>query len=175
MVVIIMPPPILSLEVPGIPRPQGSKKPFVSKGTGRAMMKESSGDNLASWRADVTEAARRARPENLIACPVQTVMTFKFPRPKSHYGTGRNVGILKATAPAYPISRGHHGDLEKLERAINDSIGHAGVWIDDVLVVDSHTRRVWATDQRDVGVTIDVFPLKSTITEPDPCPGEVAP
>lgn len=172
MVVEIMPEPLLRLEVPGFPRPQGSKKAFVNKKTGKAQMGESSGENLATWRADITVLATRARPAQIITGPVQTVIEFRFPRSKSHYGTGRNSLVLKATAPAYPVSVGRHGDLEKLERAVNDALTAAGVWDDDILVVDSHTTKVFATDARDVGAAITVFPLRATIAETPPWPKE---
>jgi Holliday junction resolvase RusA-like endonuclease len=55
-------------------------------------------------------------------------MLFVFPRPKSHYGTGRNAGTLKPGAPLYHASR---PDRDKLERAINDALKIAGIFKDD--------------------------------------------
>ena len=48
-------------------------------------------------------------------------VTCFFARPKSHYGTGRNAGRLKASAPPYPISKGRN-DLDKLLRLIFDAM-----------------------------------------------------
>lgn len=171
MVVEILPPPVFTVTVHGFPRPQGSKSAFVNKATGRAQMSESSGPNLKDWRANVQVAATQARRDTgaaMIAHPVQTVIEFRFPRPKSHYGTGRNARVLKATAPAYPVSIGRHGDLEKLERAVNDALTAAGVWVDDILVVASQTEKNYAADETDAGATITVFARPSTITEPKP-------
>ncbi len=49
-----------------------------------------------------------------------------FPRPKSHYGTGKNLGSLKASAPGWHVSV---PDADKVQRAIGDAL--TGVLIQD--------------------------------------------
>ena len=57
---------------------------------------------------------------------------FIYGRPKSHYGTGRNVGVVKASAPYYKASA---PDLDKLQRALGDALTQAGILRDDALIV----------------------------------------
>jgi crossover junction endodeoxyribonuclease RusA len=54
-----------------------------------------------------------------------------MPRPKDHYGTGRNSGTVKPSAPINPASM---PDLDKLVRCICDALTDAGVWKDDAQV-----------------------------------------
>ncbi len=60
-------------------------------------------------------------------------MTFVLPRPKGHYGTGRNAGKLKASAPRHPKGR---SDLDNYVKFCMDCItGMGKVWKDDSQVV----------------------------------------
>ena len=49
--------------------------------------------------------------------PLHSVLLFVMPRPKSHLGTGRNAGIVKASAPAHHIAK---PDLDNLIKPIWD-------------------------------------------------------
>jgi Holliday junction resolvase RusA-like endonuclease len=53
---------------------------------------------------------------------------FYLPRPGGHFGTGRNAGLVKNSAPLWPAVK---PDLDKLERAVFDSLESAGVWGND--------------------------------------------
>lgn len=64
--------------------------------------------------------------KSLAIGPVQLRVEFVFPRPKSHFGSGRNAGALKAGAPEY-MTRAP--DVDKLVRAIGDSL--SGIVIRD--------------------------------------------
>jgi len=55
----------------------------------------------------------------LLSGPVQVKVEFVFPRPKAHFGTGRNAGSLKASAPSYVSTT---PDLDKLARALGDAL-----------------------------------------------------
>ena len=65
-------------------------------------------------------------------------MDFSFPRPAYHYGTGKNAGNLKKTAPDFKQSA---PDLDKFARAVLDAIVQAGVLQDDSLVVSLHAEK----------------------------------
>ena len=117
----------VKFSVPGVPRPQGSKRHV---GGGR-MIEQVKG--LGDWRARVSLAAEQAAGEApLIDGPVHLQARFFFERPKSHYGSGRNAGVLKATAPDYPKSP---PDLSKLVRAVEDAMTGI-VYVDDARIVD---------------------------------------
>ena len=133
-------------DVTGTPGAQGSKA-FKGVRNGRAVMVESSA-KVRPWRQDVVAAAleelgRQGRPA--FANAVTVDLLFRFRRPKSHYGTGRNAGVLKDSAPKFPTSRAV-GDADKLARSTLDALVTAGVLADDSLVVDLNVhKRYWHT------------------------------
>lgn len=104
----------------GIPAPQGSKTPWGSEAN----------PNTKPWRANVAAEAALHRDQitgdSLAAGPLKIIVAFYFPRPKSHYRTGKHAGELKDTAPTYCATK---PDLDKLQRAIGDAL--TGVLIRD--------------------------------------------
>lgn len=120
----------LSFFVPGTPRPKGSKRGFPIRrkdGTHGVAMVESSGDNLTTWMRLVRAAAEESYYFPPTIGPVELTVEYWFARPKSHYGTGRNVGVLKASAPAKHITV---PDRDKLDRAIGDAL-EGVIWVND--------------------------------------------
>ncbi len=120
----------LGIWVPGLPAPQGSKRHV-----GRGVMVESS-KHVKPWREAVKWAAREAADASsweMADGPVVLSVVFLFIRPKSHYGTGKNSGVLKKDAPIY-ITR--KPDLSKLIRSTEDALVDAGVIRDDSLIVE---------------------------------------
>ena len=133
-------PPMIfvAFSVPGRAAPQGSKRHV-----GHGIMVESSA-RLRPWRAAVTAAAIEARDgAPPITGPVYLRVDISFPRPAGHFGTGRNAGKLRPSAPYFAPSRAV-GDLSKLIRAVEDAITDAGLWRDDsqVVVVTAVKRHV---------------------------------
>lgn len=127
--------------VPGIPQPGGSKKGFAVRtpsGKTRIAIVEDAKHN-APWRAVVSLAAREhfASP---LAGPLVVSFTFMMPRPKSHYGTGRNASTLRSTAPSVHTGK---PDALKLARSTEDAL--TGIaWMDDCQTVDLRTWKVYA-------------------------------
>jgi Holliday junction resolvase RusA-like endonuclease len=139
----------ISFRVYGRPAPQGSKRAFAIRKngvpTGKVAVIESSHDRVKSWRQAVLEAAAVAMPndlpgqDHLLDGAISIAITFVLPRPKSHYRTGRNAGILRDRAPRHP-----HGtpDLSKLLRATEDGLTSV-VWHDDAQVVKAAISKVY--------------------------------
>jgi Holliday junction resolvase RusA-like endonuclease len=109
-------PRIIELWVPGIPRPQGSKRAFALP-NGRISMAEMS-KKLPAWRSDVRTAGISADVV-MFTDAVKMTCNFVFPRPKSHWGTGKNAEVLKPDAPTYVTKV---PDLSKLVRGIEDAL-----------------------------------------------------
>lgn len=116
----------LNIRVHGTPAPQGSKRHV-----GGGVMVESS-KKVKPWRQDVVtaalEAATMAPDFTPFTGPVRARITFVFPRLKGHFGTGRNAGVLKASAPILVATK---PDLDKLVRSTFDALSTAGIWRDD--------------------------------------------
>ena len=144
----------VEIRVYGIPRPQGSKR---SLGNGR--MIEAS-PHVKQWRNDVMAAAAVSYKGAAITGAVELQIVFLFPRPKSHYGTGRNEQKLKASAPVHCISRAH-GDTSKLIRSTEDAISASSgypVIEDDSQVVALSCRKRYAEEGEACGAIIRIIP-----------------
>jgi len=122
----------ITIRVVGIPAAQGSKTL-----TRYGAMIESS-KKVKPWRTDVKEASLNCYTSGALNMPVKVDIEFVFPRPKSHFGTGKNKDVLKASSPRYCTSRGN-GDIDKLCRSTLDglSVSAGGsVLEDDCLAVE---------------------------------------
>jgi Holliday junction resolvase RusA-like endonuclease len=125
---------VLSFMVLGQPAPQGSVRAFVQGG--RAIV-TSANVKLRPWRDTVTWAARDAlglhteRPTFPIAGPVDLTVEFWLHRPKNRPKT---IDVLPLVPP----------DLDKLVRAVGDSLVNAGVIADDSLVTDLSVSKRYA-------------------------------
>ncbi|HLR94977.1 MAG TPA: RusA family crossover junction endodeoxyribonuclease [Jiangellaceae bacterium] len=125
--------PDIQITVHGIPAPQGSKTAMGRRRNGSVILVESS-RKVKPWRASVVAAAIPARPLAPLDGPLVADMVFTMPRPKGHYGTGRNAGALKARYVSAVPDR--IPDLSKLVRSTEDALTDAGVWADDARVVE---------------------------------------
>lgn len=153
-------PNVVSFEIAGHPESQGSKVSHVpTYGNGEVVRRHKDGcpgiamreaatcdcppmvttreDNprLETWRETVGWHARqsmgsREKFDGLL----EATFVFIKPRPKAHYGSGRNERILKDSAPAAPGTR---PDALKLARAIEDAMTNV-VYTDDSLIVTEH-------------------------------------
>lgn len=150
----------LHFSVLGLPVPQGSKRVF----NGRLV--DANHGTLRPYRALVAAegaaalARRICTPETSTGVTgakellsggaepapaptreaVAVALRFGLPRPKGHWGTGRNADRLKPSAPAWPATK---PDVDKLERAVLDAL--TGVlWADDSQVVVLSADKVYA-------------------------------
>ena len=142
----------LTFHVVGVAAAQGSKK-YV----GHGRMVESS-KAVGPWRESVRAAALAAMGDDWTPLdgPLHVAIAFHLPRPKGHYGTGRNAGVVKPSAPRYPAGK---PDIDKLTRAILDAVTSAGAWRDDSQVVQLRANKVWSEPDTAPYTFIGVVPL----------------
>ena len=143
--------------VRGKPAPQGSKVSFRN-----GYMKEAS-QFLMPWRNQIVSACIEQKINNgeIIKQPVEIFIDFLFHRPQAHYGTGRNEGNLKPSAPQYPTTR-TTGDIDKLCRSTLDglSVPSGGILLrDDSLVVNLRAKKSFATKGGFQGAFIHIWQL----------------
>ena len=143
--------------VRGKPAPQGSKVSFRN-----GYMKEAS-QFVMPWRNQIVSACIEQKINNceIIEQPVEIFIDFLFHRPQAHYGTGRNEGNLKPSAPQYPTTR-TTGDIDKLCRSTLDglSIPSGGILLrDDSLVVNLRAKKSFATKGGFQGAFIHIWKL----------------
>ena len=130
----------MKIRIYGNPAPQGSKTAIVRNG--RAIMFESN-KRLPEWRETVLMGATIARAEQgglTILGPVTVMMTFHMPRPKS-------------VSRRYPNSA---PDLDKLVRAVGDSLQESEVLANDGQIVTLVAHKVYAENDTYAGVEIEI-------------------
>ncbi|MEA2495595.1 MAG: hypothetical protein QOJ29_3506 [Thermoleophilaceae bacterium] len=126
------------------PAPAGSKRAFQHPRTGRIMVTDAS-KGSKPWQAEVrAAAAARFNGGGLITTPVRVEFVFYKPRPAGHYGTGRNAGTLKGSAPPFPATR---PDVLKLARGVEDALTGI-VWRDDAQIVSEHLEKRYGAPAR---------------------------
>lgn len=156
--------------VAGTPKPAGSKRAFVIPNTNRAVLTDASGKPGKDWRGDVRAKAEEAMGDEMpLGCPVGVVLTFYMPRPKGHYGSGKNADKLKGPdrAPRWNTSA---PDVDKLSRAILDAL--KGVcWTDDAVIAHKLASKPYADrhlgQRAGVRVQFEPLPLAAAVTSPE--------
>jgi len=144
-------PQVIEFFVPGLPKTAGSKRVFLNKKTGRPMVTDTSGKKGKDWRIDIQRAAWQAYDGPPLIVPLSVTLAFRLPRPKAHYGTGKNAAVLKESAPRRHIVR---PDIDKLSRAVLDALKGV-VWRDDAQVWAKSAMKGYA-DGEPPGVRVQV-------------------
>lgn len=140
---------MIQFTVPGEAVPQGSKKAFFVKALGRAAMTESSA-KLKPWRSLVSlKAQDTMNGQPPLDCPVMVLAVFEFPRPRGHFGTGKNETILKASAPSWKTSK---PDVDKLLRGILDALTGICFRDDSVVVEVRATKKYGISGKTEISV-----------------------
>ena len=150
----------ISFFVPGRPQQKGSTKSFRHAKTGK-IVTMSANKNLKLWEATVRLAAREANGKReALTGAVAVYVTFTFERPRCDYGTGKNAGTLKNSAPQEHTKT---PDIDKLVRGILD--GLTGVLFRDdrqVAVLMANKQWGWPAG---AGVTVkEITPLDGWAT-----------
>lgn len=110
-----------------------------------------------AWKMAVAEAWRhKVAPENAPRLsPFETAvslrLSFWFRRPKGHYGSGKNAGALKDSAPRVHTAK---PDLDNLAKAVMDVLTRLGAWTDDAIVCRLDVSRGWAQSQPGCQISI---------------------
>jgi len=136
--------------VPGMPVPQGSKSAMQHKNTGKVVMFDQSSKRLKPWRKSIKTLAQAAMGGDAWDGPVAVCLDFTFPRPKNHYGSGKNINVLKQSAPAWKTTK---PDIDKLARAVLDGLTGA-LFIDDKQVAKLTATKLFAERPERYGVHI---------------------
>ena len=146
------------------PAPQGSKS------VSRSGFAYEANKNTRPWRQAVASAAAEVMagvigkdpsmsqiisPREILTGPCRLEVFFVFTRPGSHFGTGKNAGVLKASAPTHHPKK---PDTDKLLRAIGDAL--TGVVVrDDSQFSEVIARKTYTEYGDSPGVRILVTPL----------------
>lgn len=109
-----------------------------------------SSKKVAPWRQAVSWELAQAKT-GMFSGPVSATIVFYMPRPKYHYGTGRNDGKLKESAPTFCDKK---PDLDKLIRSTLDAITMSGAVTDDAQIVVINAVKLYADPGKPIGALI---------------------
>ncbi len=146
---------MITFTVIGRPQQRGSKTAVPRRGGGfvtvggMPVLKDANKHSKA-WMDSVKLAAHQAYAGELLAGPIVLSVEFYFRRPQSHYGSGRNYGQVKESAPLWHTQT---PDLDKLVRCLGDALTGV-IWLDDKQVFETHSKRLWTTTTERAEVTI---------------------
>lgn len=117
-------------------------------------------------KADFLQMAQVNAPAVPIEGPIALSLLFVFPRPKSHYRTGKNAGILKDNAPFFHTSK---PDEDNLSKFVKDALNKV-YWRDDSLVCVAFNVKIYTSEKYPTPMTrvivrsndevFDIFNLK---------------
>lgn len=141
----------ISFFVPGIPKPGGSKTGFPLKNSKRIVITEACKDS-ANWRSTVALYAHQNYSGPPLKGPLNLEIIFYMPRPKYHFGTGRNADRLKPFAPSYHEV---NPDATKLMRSTEDALKGI-LWDDDSQVAIQLAKKPYSLQP---GAKITVKPI----------------
>ncbi len=111
----------------GVPATMGSKKAFIPKGCKFANVVDDNPEKLQAFQARMRVSMRKCvQFGDMWQGPVETGLIALMSRPKAHFGSGRNSGLLKSSAPEFPTVK---PDLDKILRATWDC--GTGIWWGD--------------------------------------------
>ncbi len=152
---------MIRIEVVGIPQPGGSKIGGVNRSTGRMFVRP---DNPKTkyWRGDVQAAAVAQYSGAPVDGPLAMSCKFRFPRPKSHFRTGKNAHLLKESAPIWHVTK---PDLTKILRSTEDAL--TGItWLDDSQIASREAEKRYCLPGERPGVTIEIHRMQTkTVAE----------
>jgi Holliday junction resolvase RusA-like endonuclease len=142
---------IHQLFVPGVPVPKGSAKAFMRKGAKFPVVVQDNAERQKPWTSIIGYTAQSCNVQKITG-PVRIDLCFFMPRPKAHFRTGKNSGVLREDAPFYHRSK---PDLDKLVRCVKDAL--TGIaWDDDSQVAIVEATKVYGPSS---GVTITIIEL----------------
>lgn len=131
------------LTVHGEAEPAGSKKAFMKPGMRYPVVVDANA-NAKGWKRQVAAAAAELHLDELLEGALAIEIHFFGIRPKGHYGTGRNAGVLRDAAPLFPTVR---PDIDKLTRGVLDGLTGA-LYRDDAQIVRKYAEKHYGTPPR---------------------------
>lgn len=149
----------LSFFVAGIPVTQGGMRAVGNPGTGRPVLITTGGKGLNQWRKHVHQVAELAMlTQQWETCtgPVEVAYRFLIPMPASRPASLRRQLIAPSTV---------RPDLDKLVRAIGDSLTSAKVYGDDCQIFMAHTSKYEVTATALAGVEVVVATHERTASD----------
>ena len=129
----------------------------VRRGAHAGIYNPGTADN---WKSSVRAALKdqlktMGTPKLVLTGPLRVTVAAFFPRPKSHYYTGKRCHEIRPDAPEYHTAK---PDRDNLDKAILDALTNAGIWPDDSIVCAGGITKRYA-DSNQPGALIEITKL----------------
>lgn len=142
---------VIEFFVDGVPKaqPRPQVAPLMRNGKcvfgkgGRPILVAYNPKTADVWKNCVRLYARGHAPKKPLEDVVCVKLRFQMPRPKNHYGTGRNAGVLKAGSPTFHTST---PDVDNLAKAVLDVLTEMKFWGDDSQIAICRISKVYASN-----------------------------
>ena len=141
-------PPLVSAFVSGLP--VGQPRPRARRFKDRVILYDPK--NAKPWRDAVANTIGEM-VDTPFEGPLELTMPFSFPRPKSHYGTGKNSDLIKGSAPK------HHAQKPDLDNVIKSTMDamNGVLYLDDKQVIQVTALKGWADRSEQPGLQLDAI------------------
>lgn len=148
--------------VPGTPvaQPRQRHRGFVNKDNKVQTQNYTPAKHpVQEWKSIIQTYFLKGGLHDKISGPIKLNLFFIFPRPKSHYRTGKNSHLLKDSAPKYWHIQ--TPDSDNMKKAVMDALTGLEVWNDDCQVCSGNIDKVWTFGEDDrPGCYIHIQELK---------------
>jgi Holliday junction resolvase RusA-like endonuclease len=143
----------LSIFVPGDPKSQPRQRHRIIHRNGKTSAYNYTPKMapVQIWKESLLTELKLHAPNEQVRGPVKCSFTFIFPRPKSHYRTGKFSEHLKSSAPFWHSMK---PDRDNLDKAVLDAITKAGIWNDDCQVCAGYIMKTYTSGKQKPGVQI---------------------
>lgn len=101
-------------------------------------------DPSAADKKDFLSIVQDNAPEKPHDRPLRLIVDAYFTRPKSHFKTGKNIGVLKDSAPINHIAR---PDWDNVGKFISDALNKI-YWRDDSVLCEVGVRKRYSENPR---------------------------
>lgn len=133
----------ISFWAQGVPKGQPRPRAFARKMGNKVVARVYDAGTAEGWKSCIATAALTHVPKEPIGGPVSLDIVLVMPRPKGHYGTGKNATLLKQNAPDWHVGK---PDTDNAAKAILDCLTTMRFWRDDAQVVQLNVSKVYETN-----------------------------
>lgn len=148
----------ISFFAAGIPMGQPRIKAAMRSFGGKTFAHVYTPGTSENWKSCIAHAARAFVPAAPYPGPVQIDCTFYLPRPKGHYGTGKNAGVLKDSSPMFHLCK---PDIDNALKVIFDTLVYLRFILDDTQICETWSKKLYENADCKPGCQITLIPLEN--------------
>lgn len=145
------PPTSIEFFVIGEPKAQPRAKAFARQFGAKWQARVYDPGTAEGWKGQIALAAKPHMPEQPLEGPIQLILAFMTPRPKSHF-TKKG---LRPNAEFWNVKK---PDLDNYAKAVMDALTCLGVWKDDSQVSSLQITKRYTNSAS--GVNVCISPLE---------------